>query len=48
MSLVIAANFLDGVVLGTDTSVQLPGPPADYEGPMPPGISQLGSVSENI
>lgn len=44
MSLVVAANFTDGVVLGTDTSVNLPGPPSDYDGTLPPGISQLGSV----
>jgi hypothetical protein len=44
MSLIIAANFLNGVVLGTDTSIQLPGPPSDYEGALPPGISEFGSV----
>jgi hypothetical protein len=44
MSLVIAANFPDGVVLGTDTSVNLPGPPSDYEETLPPEVSQFGSV----
>ena len=44
MSLVVAANFNDGVVLGTDTSVNLPGPPSDYDEAIPPGIAQFGSV----
>ncbi len=44
MSIVVAANFPNGVVLGTDTAVQLPGPPSGYEGAVPPGVSQFGSV----
>ena len=44
MSLVVAANFTDGVVLGTDSSVNLPGPPTDYEATLPPGIEGFGSV----
>jgi hypothetical protein len=44
MSLVVAANFADGVVLGTDTSVNIPGPPSDYDEPLPPGVLQFGSV----
>jgi hypothetical protein len=44
MSIVVAANFADGVVLGADTSVNIPGPPSDYQEPLPPGVAQFGNV----
>jgi hypothetical protein len=42
MSLVVAANFPDGVVLGADTTVTLPGPPLDYGEPLPPNVMHGG------
>jgi hypothetical protein len=44
MRVVVAATFPDGVVLGTDTSASLPGPPDDLEGPFPEGVTQRGGL----
>ena len=44
MSDIVAATFPDGVVLGSDTSNSIPGPPSDYDGPMPPEVTQRGGL----
>jgi hypothetical protein len=44
MSVIVAATLPDGVVLGSDTSNSIPGPPDDYDGPMPPDVTQRGGL----
>ncbi|MFZ0245282.1 hypothetical protein [Candidatus Binatus sp.] len=39
MGFIVAATFPDGVILGADTSVNLPGPPKGYDQPLPQEVT---------
>jgi hypothetical protein len=42
MGFIVAATFTDGVLIGTDTSINLPGPPKDFDQPLPPEVMHGG------